>query len=140
MFLLYQHEGRLRLSISFFKLNTDIFNTSLLNLHEVFTVTFSLFLGTSYSPQENSHNHSALHSSNSHSSNPSNNPSKTSDAVSIFYKYSNLPYVVLYKHYFQYFRLNHQRCSFANFIEFSRACKVIIIVDGRELQIIYIRC
>ncbi|XP_021097602.1 WW domain-containing adapter protein with coiled-coil isoform X2 [Heterocephalus glaber] len=36
--------------------------------------------GTSYSPQENSHNHSALHSSNSHSSNPSNNPSKTSDA------------------------------------------------------------
>ncbi|CAO2594685.1 WW domain-containing adapter protein with coiled-coil [Lemmus lemmus] len=32
--------------------------------------------GTSYSPQENSHNHSALHSSNSHSS----NPSKTSDA------------------------------------------------------------
>nr|XP_051698045.1 WW domain-containing adapter protein with coiled-coil-like [Oryctolagus cuniculus] len=38
------------------------------------------FKGTSYSPQENSHNHSALHSSNSHSSNPSNNPSKTSDA------------------------------------------------------------
>ncbi|XP_025939302.1 WW domain-containing adapter protein with coiled-coil isoform X6 [Apteryx rowi] len=37
--------------------------------------------GTSYSPQENSHNHSALHSSNSHSSNPSNNPSKTSDAA-----------------------------------------------------------
>ncbi|ELW73017.1 WW domain-containing adapter protein with coiled-coil [Tupaia chinensis] len=36
--------------------------------------------GTSYSPQENSHNHSALHTSNSHSSNPSNNPSKTSDA------------------------------------------------------------
>ncbi|XP_010583315.1 PREDICTED: WW domain-containing adapter protein with coiled-coil isoform X5 [Haliaeetus leucocephalus] len=36
---------------------------------------------TSYSPQENSHNHSALHSSNSHSSNPSNNPSKTSDAA-----------------------------------------------------------
>ncbi|XP_066483417.1 WW domain-containing adapter protein with coiled-coil isoform X3 [Tiliqua scincoides] len=36
--------------------------------------------GTSYSPQENSHNHSTLHSSNSHSSNPSNNPSKTSDA------------------------------------------------------------
>ncbi|XP_054516885.1 WW domain-containing adapter protein with coiled-coil isoform X6 [Pan troglodytes] len=36
--------------------------------------------GTSYSPQENSHNHSAVHSSNSHSSNPSNNPSKTSDA------------------------------------------------------------
>uniref|UniRef100_A0A8D0HM75 WW domain-containing adapter protein with coiled-coil n=1 Tax=Sphenodon punctatus TaxID=8508 RepID=A0A8D0HM75_SPHPU len=36
--------------------------------------------GTSYSPQENSHNHSALHSSNSHSSNPSNNPRKTSDA------------------------------------------------------------
>nr|XP_051698202.1 WW domain-containing adapter protein with coiled-coil-like [Oryctolagus cuniculus] len=36
--------------------------------------------GTSYSPQENSHNHSALHSSNSHSSNPSNNSSKTSDA------------------------------------------------------------
>uniref|UniRef100_A0A3Q3W688 WW domain-containing adapter protein with coiled-coil n=1 Tax=Mola mola TaxID=94237 RepID=A0A3Q3W688_MOLML len=30
--------------------------------------------GTSYSPQENSHNHSSLHSSNSHS-----NPSKTSD-------------------------------------------------------------
>lgn len=43
----------------------------------------SFLLGTSYSPQENSHNHSALHSSNSHSSNPSNNPSKTSDAVSI---------------------------------------------------------
>ncbi|XP_014375532.1 WW domain-containing adapter protein with coiled-coil isoform X2 [Alligator sinensis] len=38
-------------------------------------------IGTSYSPQENSHNHSALHSSNSHSSNPSNNPSKTSDAA-----------------------------------------------------------
>ncbi|KAM9303772.1 WW domain-containing adapter protein with coiled-coil isoform 3-T3 [Morus bassanus] len=37
--------------------------------------------GTSYSPQENSHNHNALHSSNSHSSNPSNNPSKTSDAA-----------------------------------------------------------
>uniref|UniRef100_F6QKM3 WW domain-containing adapter protein with coiled-coil n=1 Tax=Ornithorhynchus anatinus TaxID=9258 RepID=F6QKM3_ORNAN len=36
--------------------------------------------GTSYSPQENSHNHSAVHSSNSHSANPSNNPSKTSDA------------------------------------------------------------
>uniref|UniRef100_A0A803TLR9 WW domain-containing adapter protein with coiled-coil n=1 Tax=Anolis carolinensis TaxID=28377 RepID=A0A803TLR9_ANOCA len=36
--------------------------------------------GTSYSPQENSHNHSALHSSNSHTSNPSNNPGKTSDA------------------------------------------------------------
>ncbi|XP_014352249.1 WW domain-containing adapter protein with coiled-coil isoform X2 [Latimeria chalumnae] len=35
--------------------------------------------GTSYSPQENSHNHS-VHSSNSHSSNPSSNPSKTSDA------------------------------------------------------------
>ncbi|KAL6070598.1 hypothetical protein STEG23_036860, partial [Scotinomys teguina] len=35
---------------------------------------------TSYSPQENSHNHSALHSSNSHPANPSNNPSKTSDA------------------------------------------------------------
>uniref|UniRef100_A0A8P4GG33 WW domain containing adaptor with coiled-coil a n=1 Tax=Dicentrarchus labrax TaxID=13489 RepID=A0A8P4GG33_DICLA len=33
--------------------------------------------GTSYSPQENSHNHSSLHSSNSHS-----NPSKTSDTVS----------------------------------------------------------
>ncbi|CAH2282202.1 WW domain-containing adapter with coiled-coil isoform X2 [Pelobates cultripes] len=32
--------------------------------------------GTSFSPQENSHNHSALHSSNSHS-----NPSKTSDAA-----------------------------------------------------------
>ncbi|KAJ8278064.1 hypothetical protein GJAV_G00083430 [Gymnothorax javanicus] len=31
--------------------------------------------GTSYSPQENSHNHSTLHSSNSHS-----NPSKASDA------------------------------------------------------------
>ncbi|MGH0153108.1 UNVERIFIED_CONTAM: hypothetical protein FKN15_024324 [Acipenser sinensis] len=39
--------------------------------------------GTSYSPQENSHNHSStLHSSssNSHSSTPSSNPSKTSDA------------------------------------------------------------
>ncbi|XP_038611793.1 WW domain-containing adapter protein with coiled-coil isoform X4 [Tachyglossus aculeatus] len=36
--------------------------------------------GTSYSPQENSHNHSAVHSSNSHSANPSNNPAKTSDA------------------------------------------------------------
>ncbi|XP_066573923.1 WW domain-containing adapter protein with coiled-coil isoform X2 [Amia ocellicauda] len=36
--------------------------------------------GTSYSPQENSHNHSTLHSSNSHSSNPSSNPSKTSEA------------------------------------------------------------
>ncbi|XP_069770618.1 WW domain-containing adapter protein with coiled-coil isoform X2 [Narcine bancroftii] len=36
--------------------------------------------GTSYSPQENSHNNSTHHSSNSHSSNPSNNPSKTSDA------------------------------------------------------------
>ncbi|XP_051784933.1 WW domain-containing adapter protein with coiled-coil isoform X2 [Erpetoichthys calabaricus] len=33
--------------------------------------------GTSYSPQENSHNHSTLHSSNSHSSNPGSNPSKT---------------------------------------------------------------
>uniref|UniRef100_A0A8C5QCG6 WW domain-containing adapter protein with coiled-coil n=1 Tax=Leptobrachium leishanense TaxID=445787 RepID=A0A8C5QCG6_9ANUR len=32
--------------------------------------------GTSFSPQENSHNHSALHSSNSHS-----NPSKTSDTA-----------------------------------------------------------
>ncbi|XP_014884563.1 WW domain-containing adapter protein with coiled-coil isoform X3 [Poecilia latipinna] len=32
--------------------------------------------GPSYSPQENSHNHSSLHSSNSHS-----NPSKTSDTV-----------------------------------------------------------
>ncbi|RXM97414.1 WW domain-containing adapter protein with coiled-coil [Acipenser ruthenus] len=41
--------------------------------------------GTSYSPQENSHNHSStLHSSssNSHSSTPSSNPSKTSDATS----------------------------------------------------------
>ncbi|KAM9387648.1 WW domain-containing adapter protein with coiled-coil isoform 2-T2 [Phaethornis superciliosus] len=37
--------------------------------------------GTSYSPQENSHNHSALHSSNSHSSNPCNNPSKTSESA-----------------------------------------------------------
>ncbi|XP_029444493.1 WW domain-containing adapter protein with coiled-coil [Rhinatrema bivittatum] len=37
--------------------------------------------GTSYSPQENSHNHSALHSSNSHSSNPNSNPSKTSDSA-----------------------------------------------------------
>ncbi|KAK1174034.1 WW domain-containing adapter protein with coiled-coil-like isoform X1 [Acipenser oxyrinchus oxyrinchus] len=39
--------------------------------------------GTSYSPQENSHNHSStLHSSssNSHSSTPSSNPSKTSNA------------------------------------------------------------
>nr|XP_033787334.1 WW domain-containing adapter protein with coiled-coil isoform X5 [Geotrypetes seraphini] len=36
--------------------------------------------GTSYSPQENSHNHSALHSSNSHSSNPNSNPIKTSDS------------------------------------------------------------
>ncbi|XP_059827989.1 WW domain-containing adapter protein with coiled-coil isoform X3 [Hypanus sabinus] len=36
--------------------------------------------GTSYSPQENSHNNSTHHSSNSHSSNPSNNPSKASDA------------------------------------------------------------
>uniref|UniRef100_V9KAP3 WW domain-containing adapter protein with coiled-coil n=1 Tax=Callorhinchus milii TaxID=7868 RepID=V9KAP3_CALMI len=37
--------------------------------------------GTSYSPQDNSHNNSTHHSSNSHhSSNPSNNPSKTSDA------------------------------------------------------------
>lgn len=54
-------------------------------------VTFFFFLlGTSYSPQENSHNHSALHSSNSHSSNPSNNPSKTSDAVSIFDWYLSL--------------------------------------------------
>ncbi|XP_069504200.1 WW domain-containing adapter protein with coiled-coil isoform X5 [Ambystoma mexicanum] len=35
--------------------------------------------GTSYSPQENSHNHSAL-SSNSHSSNPSSNTGKTSDS------------------------------------------------------------
>lgn len=34
--------------------------------------------GPSYSPQENSHNHSSLHSSNSHS-----NPSKTSDTVSV---------------------------------------------------------
>uniref|UniRef100_A0A665UUE3 WW domain containing adaptor with coiled-coil a n=1 Tax=Echeneis naucrates TaxID=173247 RepID=A0A665UUE3_ECHNA len=33
--------------------------------------------GTSYSPQENSHNHSSLHSTNSHC-----NPSKTSDTVS----------------------------------------------------------
>ncbi|KAM4704685.1 WW domain-containing adapter protein with coiled-coil [Rhinophrynus dorsalis] len=33
--------------------------------------------GTSFSPQENSHNHSALHSSNSHSS----TPSKTSDTA-----------------------------------------------------------
>ncbi|MEE6467032.1 hypothetical protein FKM82_007129 [Ascaphus truei] len=33
--------------------------------------------GTSFSPQENSHNHSALHSSNSHSS----NPSKTSESA-----------------------------------------------------------
>ncbi|XP_056375391.1 WW domain-containing adapter protein with coiled-coil isoform X1 [Hyla sarda] len=33
--------------------------------------------GTSFSPQENSHNHSALHSSNSHSS----TPSKTSDST-----------------------------------------------------------
>ncbi|KAG2458467.1 WAC protein, partial [Polypterus senegalus] len=33
--------------------------------------------GTSYSPQENSHNHSTLHSSNSHSSNPGSNSSKT---------------------------------------------------------------
>ncbi|KAG9476486.1 hypothetical protein GDO78_003174 [Eleutherodactylus coqui] len=33
--------------------------------------------GTSFSPQENSHNHSALHSSNSHSS----TPSKTSDSA-----------------------------------------------------------
>lgn len=48
-----------------------------------FYFPFLLLLGTSYSPQENSHNHSALHSSNSHSSNPSNNPSKTSDGVSI---------------------------------------------------------
>lgn len=44
-------------------------------------VSFSLSLcfvaGTSYSPQENSHNHSSLHSSNSHS-----NPSKNSDTVS----------------------------------------------------------
>uniref|UniRef100_A0A3B3SAA1 Uncharacterized protein n=1 Tax=Paramormyrops kingsleyae TaxID=1676925 RepID=A0A3B3SAA1_9TELE len=32
--------------------------------------------GTSYSPQENSHNHSTFHSSNSHS-----NPSKTSDII-----------------------------------------------------------
>ncbi|CAO2594687.1 WW domain-containing adapter protein with coiled-coil [Lemmus lemmus] len=39
---------------------------------------------TSYSPQENSHNHSALHSSNSHSS----NPSKTSDAI-IFKPYDS---------------------------------------------------
>lgn len=51
---------------------------------------FFFLLGTSYSPQENSHNHSALHSSNSHSSNPSNNPSKTSDAVSIFDWYLSL--------------------------------------------------
>ena len=51
------------------------------NIHGEQSVFFPL--GTSYSPQENSHNHSALHSSNSHSSNPSNNPSKTSDAVSI---------------------------------------------------------
>ncbi|KAM4688236.1 WW domain-containing adapter protein with coiled-coil isoform 2-T2 [Discoglossus pictus] len=34
--------------------------------------------GTSFSPQENSHNHSALHSSNSHSS---STPSKTSDSA-----------------------------------------------------------
>ena len=52
--------------------------------------SFFFPLGTSYSPQENSHNHSALHSSNSHSSNPSNNPSKTSDAVSICDWYSSL--------------------------------------------------
>ncbi|XP_078519521.1 WW domain-containing adapter protein with coiled-coil isoform X7 [Lissotriton helveticus] len=36
--------------------------------------------GTSYSPQENSHNHSAV-SSNSHSSNPSSNASKNSDST-----------------------------------------------------------
>ncbi|OXB57375.1 hypothetical protein ASZ78_014033 [Callipepla squamata] len=56
-------------------------------MHKFFEIMYgelSLFfflLGTSYSPQENSHNHSALHSSNSHSSNPSNNPSKTSDGA-----------------------------------------------------------
>ncbi|XP_054047761.1 WW domain-containing adapter protein with coiled-coil isoform X5 [Rissa tridactyla] len=51
--------------------------------HSLLRSTFcaSCPAGTSYSPQENSHNHSALHSSNSHSSNPSNNPSKTSDAA-----------------------------------------------------------
>lgn len=36
-----------------------------------------ILLGTSISPQENSHNHSSLHSSNSHS-----NPNKSSDTVS----------------------------------------------------------
>lgn len=42
-------------------------------------VSFSCFItGTSFSPQENSHNHSSLHSSNSHS-----NPSKTTDTVRI---------------------------------------------------------
>lgn len=56
-----------------------------------------MFLGTSYSPQENSHNHSALHSSNSHSSNPSNNPSKTSDAVSIDCEH-NQPFLVHWIH------------------------------------------
>ncbi|XP_032407369.1 WW domain-containing adapter protein with coiled-coil isoform X1 [Xiphophorus hellerii] len=40
--------------------------------------------GPSYSPQENSHNHSSLHSSNSHS-----NPSKTSDTV---LRFSTQPY------------------------------------------------
>lgn len=44
----------------------------------VFSLCFAA--GTSYSPQENSHNHSSLHSSNSHS-----NPSKTSDTVSVVY-------------------------------------------------------
>ncbi|XP_063778098.1 WW domain-containing adapter protein with coiled-coil isoform X7 [Pseudophryne corroboree] len=43
------------------------------------TIIFSLDIsfGTSFSPQENSHNHSSLHSSNSHSS----TPSKTSDSA-----------------------------------------------------------
>lgn len=65
--------------------------------------SFFFPLGTSYSPQENSHNHSALHSSNSHSTNPSNNPSKTSDAVSICDLRSSPCHSSLYTLYFNHF-------------------------------------
>lgn len=82
-------------------------------------LSFSFLSGTSYSPQENSHNHSALHSSNSHSSNPSNNPSKTSDAVSICDWFSSmccpvhahLIFIILFKTGSMYFVLEFSNTS-----------------------------
>lgn len=119
-----------------------------------FFFPFFFLLGTSYSPQENSHNHSALHSSNSHSSNPSNNPSKTSDGVSIcdqcLSPFINIQYFQRYlkwetctSSFIEFFNISF---SFINTLSIQAAvvkCCKTVLIDNRqrfELHVLNLKC